>query len=67
MNLIELKAVKLHLKKQLADLEFIKTNCFECEHLHTSQRCEKFDATPPTDWLHGTVDCEHWFWNKIPF
>ena len=67
MNLQELNAIKTHLKKQLKDIESIQVTCLHCEHLKHNNRCEKFDAKPPADWLHGPVDCEHWKWDCIPF
>ena len=67
MNLIELNAIKTHLKKQLKDIESIQVTCLRCEHLQSGNMCQKFDAKPPAEWLHGTVDCEHWAWDNIPF
>ena len=67
MNLVELNAIKTHLKKQLKNLDDIQITCLRCEHLKSCYRCEKFDAKPPAEWLHGPVDCEHWVWDSIPF
>ena len=67
MNLIELNAIKTHLKRQLKDIESIQVTCLGCEHLKSGNKCEKFNAQPPAEWLHGPVDCEHWTWDEIPF
>jgi hypothetical protein len=67
MNLVELNAIKTHLKKQLKDIESIQVTCLRCEHLKSGNRCNQFNAQPPAEWLHGPVDCEHWSWDSIPF
>lgn len=67
MNLQELNAIKMHLKKQLKDLDAIQITCRRCEHLQSGNVCQKFDARPPDEWLHGPVDCEHWLWDAVPF
>ena len=67
MNLAELTAIKMHLSKQLKELESIQITCLRCEHLKSGRRCDKFDAKPPDEWLNGPVDCEHWLWDAIPF
>jgi hypothetical protein len=56
MNLAELNAIKMHLNKQLKELESIQITCLRCEHLKSGHRCEKFDAKPPAEWLHGPID-----------
>jgi hypothetical protein len=65
MNLIELNAIKSHLAQQLADLEGIAVNCRSCTKY--DGQCSQYQATPPEDWLHGSIDCEHWNWDQIPF
>jgi hypothetical protein len=65
MNLIELNAIKSHLAQQLADLEGIAVNCRSCTKYDV--QCSQYQATPPEDWLHGSIDCEHWNWDQIPF
>ena len=65
MNLIELNAIKDHLAKQLTDLDAIKTNCTSCSRY--DGKCKEYQAEPPQDWLQGSVDCEHWNWDQIPF
>jgi hypothetical protein len=67
MNLVELNAIKTHLKKQLKDIESIQVTCLRCEHLQSGHKCKKFDAQPPSEWLHSPVDCEHWKWDCVPF
>ena len=67
MNLAGLTAIKMHLQKQLSELEYIKINCLTCENLQRRSFCKKFEATPPDDWLYKKVDCEHWTWDTIPF
>ena len=67
MNLAELNAIKMYLDKQLKELDTIQITCLRCEHLKAGHRCQKFDATPPAEWLHGPVDCEHWLWDAVPF
>jgi hypothetical protein len=57
----------MHLKKQLKDLDAIRITCLRCEHLKAGRRCDKFDAKPPDEWLHGPIDCEHWLWDAVPF
>jgi hypothetical protein len=29
--------------------------------------CKQFGAKPPLEWITGTVECEHWEWDQIPF
>jgi hypothetical protein len=65
MNLIQLKAIKDHLNDQIKQLNSIQINCLHCKHFST--KCEQYDSTPPLDWVHGTVDCELWEWDYIPF
>ena len=65
MNLIELNAIKTHLAQQLADLDGIKANCTSCSRY--DGKCKQYQAEPPQDWLQGSVDCEHWNWDQIPF
>ena len=65
MNLIELNAIKDHLAKQLADLDAIKVNCTSCNKY--DGQCSQYQAKPPQDWLQGSVDCEHWIWDQLPF
>jgi len=66
MNLIELNAIKLHLKKQLAQMNIIPVNCQSCTKLSFS-KCQEFNAPPPDDWITGIVDCEFWVWDEVPF
>jgi hypothetical protein len=41
-------------------------NCLHCNNFKTGI-CNQFGAKPPTEWIHGTVECEHWEWDQIPF
>lgn len=66
MNLIELNAIKNHLKQQLLKLENIKESCMHCNKFNNGN-CQQFKARPPEDWIYGTVDCEYWTWDEIPF
>jgi hypothetical protein len=66
MNLIELNAIKEHLSKQLAELNAIGVNCINCTEYDQGQ-CKQYQAQPPQDWLHGSVDCEYWESDNIPF
>jgi len=65
MNLIELNAIKDHLAKQLTDLDAIKVNCTSCNKY--DGKCNQYQAKPPDDWMQGSVDCEHWIWDQLPF
>ena len=65
MNLIELNAIKSHLAQQLANFEGIAVNCQSCTKY--DGQCSQYQATPPKDWLHGSIDCEHWNWDQLPF
>lgn len=67
MNLVELKAIKIHLQKQLNELDSIQITCLRCEHLQSANTCKKFDAKPPEKWLHGIVDCPEWLYDCVPF
>ena len=29
--------------------------------------CKQYGAAPPLEWITGTVECEHWEWDQIPF
>ena len=59
MNLIELNAIKRHLDSQVKQVNTIQVNC---------QQCNNFEiAKPPLEWITGTVQCEHWEWDHIPF
>lgn len=66
MNLIELNAIKTHLKQQLAQLDKIQVNCQTCTKLQSGV-CQEFTAKPPKEWLTGLVDCNVWEWDSIPF
>ena len=66
MNLIELNAIKNHLNGQIKQINTIEVNCLHCNNFKTGM-CEQFGAKPPTEWIYGTVDCEHWEWDQIPF
>lgn len=66
MNLVELNAIKTHLRKQLSDLESISTTCMSCTNFANGS-CKKFDARPPEDWIHEKADCADWNWDTIPF
>jgi len=65
MNLIELNVIKTYLAQQLADLDGIKVNCTSCKKY--DGQCSQYQAQPPQDWLHGSVDCEYWIWDCLPF
>jgi hypothetical protein len=66
MNLVELNAIKGHLVKQLAQINAIPVNCHSCERFSFGL-CQEFKAPPPDDWVKGTVDCEFWSWDGVPF
>ena len=66
MNLIELNAIKRHLDNQIKQLSLIQVNCRQCSNFATGI-CKQVGAEPPVDWVTGTVDCEHWEWDQIPF
>jgi len=66
MNLIELRAIKGHLHGQLAQVNAIPVNCQSCTQFSTSM-CGQYKAPPPPDWIHGTVECEFWDWDGVPF
>ena len=66
MNLQELNAIKRHLNDQVKQINLIQDNCLHCEHFSTGI-CNQYKSAPPPDWVHGTVDCEFWAWDEIPF
>jgi len=66
MNLIELNAIKRHLDSQVKQLSLIQVNCRQCNNFATGI-CKQFEAKPPLEWITGTVECEHWEWDGIPF
>ena len=66
MNLIELNAIKRHLDGQIKQISNIEVNCLHCNNFSTGI-CKQFEAKPPMEWIHGTVECEHWEWDQIPF
>lgn len=66
MNLVELNAIKMHLKKQLAQINIIPVNCQSCTKFDLGL-CQEFKAPPPDDWVQGTVDCDSWVWDEVPF
>jgi hypothetical protein len=41
-------------------------NCHSCERFSLGL-CKEFKAPPPDDWMQGTVDCEFWSWDGVPF
>jgi len=66
MNLIEINAIKNHLDNQIKQINSIQVNCLHCNSFKTGI-CQEFKAAPPMEWIHGSVDCEHWEWDHIPF
>jgi hypothetical protein len=44
----------------------IQVNCRQCNNFSTGI-CKQFEAKPPLEWITGTVECEHWEWDGIPF
>lgn len=66
MNLVELNAIKGHLQRQLAQVNAIPVNCKSCSKFSLTN-CQEFKEMPPDDWIHGTVDCEFWSWDGVPF
>lgn len=66
MNLTELNAIKTYLEDQTKRVNSIQVNCLHCSK-YQSGVCQQFEAAPPSDWMRGTVDCEHWSWDEIPF
>jgi hypothetical protein len=44
----------------------IQVNCQQCNNFSTGI-CKQFQAKPPLEWITGTVECEHWEWDQIPF
>ena len=66
MNLIELNAIKSHLDGQVKQISSIEVNCLHCNNF-AAGICKQFGAKPPIEWIHGTVECEHWEWDQIPF
>lgn len=66
MNLIELNAIKGHLRKQMVQISAIPINCHSCIKFAFGE-CQEFKAVPPANWVQGTVDCESWVWDGVPF
>jgi len=66
MNLIEINAIKRHLDSQVKQINTIQVNCRQCNNFETGI-CKQFGAKPPLEWITGTVECEHWEWDQIPF
>lgn len=66
MNLIQLQTTRDALKQSLQSLERIKPCCHTCEH-YQGNRCDKFAAVPPPEWVAGPVECEQWSYDNIPF
>ena len=68
MNLIELKATREALRKQLHEYDRITPSCDNCEHFSfQGKKCAKFNASPPAEWLKGPVNCQHWEYDSVPF
>ena len=66
MNFIELSAIKRYLDSQVKQINTIQVNCRQCNNFETGI-CQQYGAAPPLEWITGTVECEHWEWDQIPF
>jgi hypothetical protein len=69
MNLVTLNATINALKQQLQVFENIRVCCHSCERFGeiVPQQCAVHQATPPTDWIKGPIECEHWSHDSVPF
>lgn len=67
MNLIELKVTREALRKQLHEYERITPACNNCIRLEAGDKCRKFNASPPPEWIKGPVECSNWYYDNIPF
>lgn len=66
MNQVELKVTITALKKLLSEHERITVCCQSCL-MYERRQCSHHQATPPPEWLHGPIQCEHWSFDSIPF
>jgi len=54
------------LDSQVKQINTIEVNCQHCHNFATGV-CQQYGAKPPLEWITGTVECEHWEWDQIPF
>jgi hypothetical protein len=66
MTLREWVEVEAALTNALERHRRINVSCQGCVHYERAQ-CDKFNATPPPDYVTGKVKCEGWEHDGIPF